>query len=155
MPVKLNHWRAALITGSAAQKSPLAPTYLRNRAFKLFASDTFVNGRYYPHSGLVFMPSPLRGIKQCCDACVCSFVYPRPVAQKRCILGLWLLWDTNRKPVLEVKLTGSGRHEAVACAASGAFAGWLHYRYAARQREGTYRFAARWYVCLAVEFSVV
>jgi len=62
----------------------------------------------------------------------------RPIAQKPCILGQWLLQNTNRKPH-----TGSWTHlslwlyghwggqngnEAVTGSASEAFAGWLHHQ---------------------------
>jgi len=64
-----------------------------------------------------------------------------PIAQKWCILGLWLLYRTLiGNPVLEVEptgqsghtTTGSGRNsdKAVDGAASEAFARWLHRGYA-------------------------
>ena len=34
----------------------------------------------------------------CCDPSVCLFVCFMPLSQKRCILGLWLLLNTSRKP---------------------------------------------------------
>jgi len=69
-------------------------------------------------------------------------VCPIPLAQKRCILGLWLLCSTNKNPVLEVP-TGQRGHKSVTGAASEAFVRWLHHRYApiVLPSSGAYGFA--------------
>jgi len=62
--------------------------------------------------------------------CLC----PMCLALQWCILGVWLLWNTNRKPhagsLTHWLDTGSGRNgnETIAGTASEAFTGWLHYR---------------------------
>jgi len=73
---------------------------------------------------------------------ICLSHHPTALGQERCILGLWLLQNTNRKPHAGIRTTGQRGDEAVAGAASEAFARWLHHNCHRR----AYRFAVRYLV---------
>ena len=67
------------------------------------------------------------------------------IAQERCILGIWLLSNTNKRPPCWKSNPKRNTRPTVAGATLETFARWLHHRYAPveLQSAGAYRFTAR------------
>jgi len=93
--------------------------------------------------------SSVRGIKQFCDPAIYLSHAP---SQQRCILGLWLLQNTNRKPADQRGCTGSIPHGTTIDRQAVAPSIWPR-RFAVGGGEGTYRFAAR-YVATLLELEL-
>ena len=84
---------------SLAEIAVQRPNVDRSRPFA--DHRTTHTGQQRPHVGTaVVMPSTFDRavVRQCCDPFVCLYVSPMSLALQRCILGLWLLLNTNRKP---------------------------------------------------------